>query len=69
MKQWSEANSGRGGNINIGKYIGVYFAFGIGASFLMALQTIILWIFCSIEVGHAGGVYVGRRYTSIVPVE
>jgi hypothetical protein len=31
-------------------YIGIYFAFGIGSAALVVVQTLILWIFCSIEV-------------------
>ena len=50
LKQWSEVNSRYGGNPKVGKYIGIYFAFGIGAAGLVVLQTLILWIFCSIEV-------------------
>lgn len=50
LKQWSEVNSEYGGNPDVGKYIGIYFAFGIGAAALVVVQTLILWIFCSIEV-------------------
>ncbi|KAK3117808.1 ATP-binding cassette glutathione S-conjugate transporter ycf1 [Teratosphaeriaceae sp. CCFEE 6253] len=50
LKNWSEVNSETGGNPHIGKYLGVYFAIGIGSSALVVLQTLILWIFCSIEV-------------------
>jgi hypothetical protein len=50
LKKWSEINEIEGRNPEIGKYIGVYFAFGMGASALVILQTLILWIFCSIEV-------------------
>ena len=50
LKRWSEINQGYGGNPNVGKYIGVYFAFGIGGAALVVVQTLILWIFCSIEV-------------------
>ena len=31
-------------------YLGIYFAFGVGSAALVVLQTLILWIFCSIEV-------------------
>jgi hypothetical protein len=34
----------------VGKYIGIYFAFGVGSAALSVVQTLILWIFCSIEV-------------------
>lgn len=50
LKRWSEANEVSGRNPDVGKYIGVYFAFGLGSSALVVLQTFILWIFCSIEV-------------------
>lgn len=54
LKRWSEANEREGKNPNVGKYIGIYFAFGLGASALVVLQTLILWIFCSIEVCMLG---------------
>jgi ABC-type multidrug transport system ATPase subunit len=50
LKRWSEINEIEGRNPEIGKYIGIYFAFGIGSAALVILQTLILWIFCSIEV-------------------
>jgi ATP-binding cassette subfamily C (CFTR/MRP) protein 1 len=50
LKHWSELNQRYGGNPDIGKNIGIYFAFGIGGSVFMVLQTLLLWIFCSIEV-------------------
>ncbi|KAI6879372.1 ATP-binding cassette glutathione S-conjugate transporter, partial [Hortaea werneckii] len=52
LKQWSEVNSKYGSNPNVGKYIGIYFAFGIGGAALVVLQTLILWIFCSIEASR-----------------
>ena len=50
LKHWSEVNESSGQNPDVGKYIGIYFAFGIGGAFLMVIQVLILWIFCSIEV-------------------
>lgn len=50
LKQWSEENERIGGNPDIGKWLGGYFAFGIGGAGLVVIQTLILWIFCSIEV-------------------
>jgi hypothetical protein len=50
LKEWSEANAKNGVNKNVGMFIGIYFAFGIGSSLLTVIQTLILWIFCSIEV-------------------
>lgn len=41
----------------MGKYIGIYFAFGIGSASLVVVQTLILWIFCSIEVSTIGVVH------------
>ena len=50
LKKWSEINGEYGGNPEVGKYIGIYFAFGFGSAALVVVQTLILWIFCSIEV-------------------
>lgn len=52
LKQWSEVNQEYGGNPQVGKYIGIYFAFGIGGAGLVVVQTLILWIFCSIEASR-----------------
>ncbi|KAJ2907230.1 hypothetical protein MKZ38_006524 [Zalerion maritima] len=52
LKQWSEKNTAAGGNPNVGKYLGVYLALGIGSSALTVCQTLILWIFCSIEASR-----------------
>jgi ATP-binding cassette, subfamily C (CFTR/MRP), member 1 len=40
------------GNPQVGKYLGIYFAFGVGAAALTVVQTLILWIFCSIEASR-----------------
>ena len=50
LKKWSEINEAQAANPNVGKFIGVYLAFGMGASVLVIFQNLILWIFCSIEV-------------------
>jgi hypothetical protein len=50
LKNWAEQNDKAGGNPDAGRYIAIYFAFGIGSVLLVVLQTLILWIFCSIEV-------------------
>jgi hypothetical protein len=50
LKHWSEINQRYGGNPHVGRYIGIYFAFGVGSAALVVVQTLILWIFCSIEV-------------------
>ncbi|KAF2086948.1 multidrug resistance-associated protein 1 [Saccharata proteae CBS 121410] len=52
LKQWSERNGEYGDNRDVGKYIGVYFAFGFGSAALVVVQTLILWIFCSIEASR-----------------
>ena len=50
LKHWSEVNERSGVNPDVAKYIGIYFALSVGGSLLMALQALIQWIFCSIEV-------------------
>ncbi|EEH36890.1 metal resistance protein YCF1 [Paracoccidioides lutzii Pb01] len=52
LERWSEANKKAARNAQVGKYIGIYFAFGLGSSALVVLQTLILWIFCSIEASR-----------------
>ncbi|KAI0024968.1 P-loop containing nucleoside triphosphate hydrolase protein [Xylariomycetidae sp. FL0641] len=52
LKNWAEHNSAAGGNPQVGKYLGIYFAFGIGSAALTVVQTLILWIFCSIEASR-----------------
>lgn len=52
LKEWSQKNAESGVNKDIGMFIGIYFAFGIGGSLLNVLQTLILWIFCSIEASR-----------------
>jgi hypothetical protein len=50
LKNWTEVNEEERRNPKIGKFIGIYFALGIGSALLVVVQTLILWIFCSIEV-------------------
>ncbi|KAK4621949.1 Metal resistance protein [Fulvia fulva] len=52
LKEWSEINDVAGGNPDVVKYILIYFAFGIGSAALVVMQTLILWIFCSIEASR-----------------
>ncbi|KAI5849407.1 P-loop containing nucleoside triphosphate hydrolase protein [Morchella snyderi] len=52
LKQWAESNSEKRENAHVGKYIGIYFAFGIGAAALVVLQTMILWVFCAVEAAR-----------------
>jgi ATP-binding cassette subfamily C (CFTR/MRP) protein 1 len=39
LKRWSEINEANGSNPQVGKYIGIYFAFGIGAAALVVVQV------------------------------
>ncbi|EPS42616.1 hypothetical protein H072_3436 [Dactylellina haptotyla CBS 200.50] len=52
LKKWSEYNDTHKDNSNLRMWIGLYFAIGIGASALVVIQTLILWIFCSIEAAR-----------------
>ncbi|KOS18981.1 Metal resistance protein YCF1 [Escovopsis weberi] len=52
LKTWAESNQASGSNDHLGKYIGIYFAFGLGGSAVTVIQTLILWIFCSIEASR-----------------
>lgn len=52
LKDWAEMNGRANGNPEVGKYIGVYFALGVGGAALVVVQTLILWIFCSIEASR-----------------
>lgn len=52
LKSWSEHNERTGSNSHVGTYIGIYFAFGIGGAALVVIQTLLLWIFCSIEASR-----------------
>jgi ATP-binding cassette subfamily C (CFTR/MRP) protein 1 len=64
LKEWASSNQKAGFNAEVGKFIGIYFAFGIGAASLSVAQTLILWIFCSIEVRLlfvTGGSVLGQR--------
>lgn len=52
LKRWAEINDSQNSNPHVGKNLGIYFAFGIGGSLLVVIQTLILWIFCSIEASR-----------------
>ncbi|CAH0022950.1 unnamed protein product [Clonostachys rhizophaga] len=52
LKEWADMNASKGTNENVGWFIGIYFVFGIGSSLLTVIQTLILWIFCSIEASR-----------------
>lgn len=50
LKNWAEVNDKEGHNPHVWKYISIYFGLGIGSSALVVVQTLILWVFCSIKV-------------------
>ncbi|KAI8662569.1 hypothetical protein LRP88_06782 [Fusarium phalaenopsidis] len=52
LKEWSDENQKNHSNEHVGKFIGIYFAAGMGSSALTVIQTLILWIFCSIEASR-----------------
>ncbi|KIN05934.1 hypothetical protein OIDMADRAFT_154548 [Oidiodendron maius Zn] len=52
LKHWSKINGTEGMNPRVGFYIGIYFALGIGSAALVVVQTLILWILCSIEASR-----------------
>ncbi|KAI9893113.1 MAG: hypothetical protein M1814_000660 [Vezdaea aestivalis] len=52
LKRWAEINGEAGGNPDVGKNIGIYFAFGIGSAALVVVQTLILWLLCSVEASR-----------------
>ena len=52
LKSWTESNEATGNNESVGKFIGIYLAFGLGSSLLVIVQNLILWIFCSIEASR-----------------
>lgn len=52
LKKWTEWNEAHGSNAQVGKFIGVYLALGLGSSLLVIVQNLILWIFCSIEASR-----------------
>lgn len=49
LKHWLEVNTEVGYNPDVPFYLGVYFLLGLGSALLMLLQTVILWIFCTIQ--------------------
>lgn len=52
LKYWSEVNQRYGGNPSVGKFLGIYMAIGVGSAGLAVVQTLVLWIFCSIEASR-----------------
>jgi ATP-binding cassette, subfamily C (CFTR/MRP), member 1 len=49
LKNWSENNERSGTNSSIAKNVGIYFALGISSSAMIVVQTMIMWVFCSIQ--------------------
>lgn len=49
LKHWSEVNSRYGSNPHVGRYLGIYLALGISSAFSTLIQTVILWVFCTIR--------------------
>jgi ATP-binding cassette subfamily C (CFTR/MRP) protein 1 len=49
VKHWAEQNEETGSNLSIATNVGVYFGLGIVASAMIVVQTMIMWIFCSIR--------------------
>lgn len=49
LKHWSDINTRLGFNPNIAKYLGIYFLLGFGSALSTLIQTVIVWIYCSIE--------------------
>ncbi|KKA26039.1 hypothetical protein TD95_000340 [Thielaviopsis punctulata] len=52
LKKWSDSNANKGYNADFGRFLGIYFIFGIGSAAMTMIQTLILWIFCSIEASR-----------------
>ncbi|KAM3473295.1 hypothetical protein MY5147_004840 [Beauveria neobassiana] len=52
LQHWADQNRDKGTNEKVGTYIGIYFAIGISSSALTVVQTLVLWIFCSIEASR-----------------
>ncbi|KAF7591255.1 hypothetical protein BBP40_001816 [Aspergillus hancockii] len=51
LKYWSESSE-KQMKPQLGKFIGIYLALGLGSSILVIIQNLILWIFCSIEASR-----------------
>jgi ATP-binding cassette subfamily C (CFTR/MRP) protein 1 len=49
LKNWAENNEKSSVNSDIGKNVGIYFALGISASAMIVVQTMIMWVYCSIQ--------------------
>ena len=49
LKNWAERNESSGSNADIAINVGIYFSLGIAASAVLVIQTMIMWVFCSIQ--------------------
>lgn len=49
LKHWSEVNTGEGYNPHAARYLLIYFALGVGSALATLIQTIVLWVFCTIH--------------------
>ncbi|KAF2672384.1 ABC transporter family protein [Microthyrium microscopicum] len=49
LKNWAEVNESSGANPEVVKNVGVYFALGISGSAMLVVQTMIMWLYCSIQ--------------------
>lgn len=49
LKHWSEVNTEYGGNPHAVRYLLIYFALGVSSALATLIQTIILWVFCTIH--------------------
>lgn len=48
LKHWSEINTFYGSNPHLVYYLVIYILLGVGSSLLVLVQTLILWIYCTI---------------------
>ncbi|SCV00147.1 LAME_0G07822g1_1 [Lachancea meyersii CBS 8951] len=49
LKHWSEVNTKYGANPHVGMYLGIYFLLGAGSALSTLVQTVILWVYCTIH--------------------
>ncbi|SJM84141.1 probable Metal resistance protein YCF1 [Zygosaccharomyces bailii] len=49
LKHWSEVNTRFGANPHAGRYLGVYLALGVLSAASTLVQTVVLWVFCTIR--------------------
>ncbi|CAR25148.1 ATP-binding cassette glutathione S-conjugate transporter YCF1 [Lachancea thermotolerans CBS 6340] len=49
LKHWSEVNTKYGFNPNSSKYLTVLFLLGVGSAISTLIQTVILWVYCTIH--------------------